>query len=184
VFSLQTIWAVFSPTPYTGFGAAVGMRPLSNLSLRLEGERRDYADTDAEVFFQVTTERTWRFGGTASWTPTPKWAVDGGYWQNLTLGSALATGNLGVRMRPTEKLTLGGTWSAFRQIGEFRVGDGRVWSIGSNIQWQSDFGTIWGSVDRYRHDRRSQNVTQIDWTQTRASLGLAVYIGSEPGRTR
>ena len=35
VFSLQTIWVVFTPVPYTGYGATVGLRPLSNLSVRL-----------------------------------------------------------------------------------------------------------------------------------------------------
>ncbi len=184
VFSLQTIWAVFSPTPYTGWGGTLGWRPRTDLSLRLEGERRDYADTDAEVFFQVTTERTWRAGAGAGWQPAERWQVDGAYWLNYTVGSALSTGDLRVNFQPTRELSLGVRASAFQQLGEFRVGDGRVLSLGSSIQWESSFGTIWGSIDRYRHDRRSPGAAQVDWTQTRASLGLAFYIGSEPGRAR
>ncbi len=184
VFSMQTIWAVFTPTPYTGFGATLGIRPRSNLSLRFEGERRDYADTDAEVFFQSTTGRTWRAGAGASWRPADRWSVDGGYWLNFSLGSALSAGDLRVSLRPTRRLSLGAAFSAFQQLGEFRVGEGRVWSLGANFQWESSLGTVWGSVDRYRHDRRSPNVAQLDWTQTRASFGLAMYVGSEPGRTR
>ena len=184
VFSLQTIWAAFTPVPYTGWGATVGVQPRSNLAVRLEGERRQYADTDAEVFFQVTTDRTWRAGASASWQPTDMWDIQTGYWLNFSPGSALNAGDLRVSVRPTADLTLGAAFSAFQQLGEFRVGEGRVWSVGSNIQWETTLGTVWGSIDRYQHDRRSPGVVQLDWTQTRASFGLAFYVGSEPGRIR
>ncbi|MEE8476985.1 MAG: hypothetical protein V3S19_01365 [Gemmatimonadales bacterium] len=184
VFSLQTIWAVFTPVPYTGYGATVGLRPLSNLSVRVSGERHDYAETDAEVFFQSVTERTWRASTGVSWQPKDKWSVDGTFTLNYTAGSALNAGDLRVSYRPRDNLTLGASTSAFQQVGEYRVGDGRVFSAGANFQWRSDLATVWGSIDRYRHDRRNVDVLQPDWSQTRASLGLTFYVGSEPGRAR
>lgn len=184
VFSLQTIWVVFTPVPYTGYGATVGLRPLSNLSVRLSGERHDYAATDAEVFFQSVTDRTWRASTGVSWQPKDKWSVDGTFTLNYTAGSALNAGDLRVSYRPSHDLTLGASTSAFQQVGEYRVGDGRVFSGGVNFQWRTDLATVWGSIDRYRHDRRNVDVPQPDWSQTRASFGLTFYAGSEPGRAR
>lgn len=182
VFSLQTIWAAFSPTPYTGWGLAVGGQPLRTVSLRLWGERRDYADTDAEVPFQVTTDRTWRAGASARFSPSALWDIEGSYELNYTFGSASSAGAVRVSARPHERWTLGVRGSGFQQLGEFRVGEGRVWSVGGDVRWRMQVGTAWLSVDRYRHDRRESGPPGVDWTQTRAAAGLAVYVGSEPGR--
>jgi hypothetical protein len=183
VFSMQTIWLAFDPTPYTGWGLSVGLRPRDDLSVSLLGERRDYGETGAEVPFEVTTDRTWRAGGSASWQPEEKWRLDGGYWVNLSFGSATSTGEFRVTAQPLEKLSVGGRFSAFQQIGEFRVGEGRVWSVGVEAQYDTPLGLVWGSIDRYRHDRRENEDVLPDWTQTRASLGLSFYLGTEPGRT-
>ena len=185
VFDMQTIWAAFSPTPYTGYGLTVGVRPRSDLSIRLEGERRDYADTEAEVPFQVTTDRTWRAGASANWRANRHVDVQGAYYLDFTFGSALSAGEARVNAHPIDKLTVGARFSAFQQLGEFRVGEGRVWSLGGNLKYETPLGTLWGAVDRYRHDRRSEGSGlpgQPDWTQLRASFGLAFYVGSEPGR--
>ncbi len=184
VFDLQTIWAAFSPTPYTGYGLAVSVRPRPDLSIRVEGERRDYGDTDAEVPFQVTTDRTWRAGASARWSIDPRWDLEGSYWLNFTFGSALSAGEARVSVRPMDELSLGARFSAFQQLGEFRVGEGRVWSLGGDVRYETALGTVWGAVDRYRHDRRDPESGLPDWNQIRASFGLAFYIGSEPGRRR
>ena len=182
VFDLQTIWAAFSPVPYTGYGLALGIQPRSDLSIRLEGERRDYADTEAEVPFMVTTDRSWKAGASASWRAARQVDVQGSYYLDFTFGSALSAGEARVNVRPLDQLSLGARLSAFQQLGEFRVGEGRVWSIGGNVKYDSPIGTVWGAVDRYRHDRRDPEAGLPDWNQLRASFGLAVYIGSEPGR--
>ncbi len=184
VFSLQTVWAAFSPTPYTGWGLSLGIRPRPNLQVSLEGERRDYGDTDADVPFQVTTDRTWRAGADLRWHPIPLLDLAGGYWLDFTFGSALSAGQGRIRLRPSERLTLAVRGSVFQQLGEFRVGEGRVWSIGSEVRWRTGLATLWASVDRYRHDRRDGGVGALDWTQTRAAAGLAFYLGSEPGSVR
>jgi len=182
VFDLLTIWAAFSPVPYTGYGMAVAVRPRPDLSIRLEGERRDYADTEAEVPFIVTTDRTWRAGASANWQASRQIDVQGSYYLDFTFGSALSGGEARINASPLDKLTLGARFSAFQQLGEFRVGEGRVWSIGGNIKYDAPIGTVWGAVDRYRHDRRDPEAGLPDWNQLRASFGLAFYIGSEPGR--
>jgi hypothetical protein len=185
VFSLQTIWVVFTPVPYTGYGATVGLRPWSNLSLRLSGERHNYGETDAEVFFQSpVTDRTWRGSAGVSWQPKDRWMVDGDFTLNYTHGSALNAGALRVSYQPSPALLVGVSGSGFQQVGEYRIGDGRVFSAGANFRWVNDLATVWGSIERYRHDRRDVNVAQPDWSQTRASLGLSFYVGSEPGRAR
>ncbi len=81
-------------------------------------------------------------------------------------------------------MSLGARWSFFQQIGEFRLGESRVWSLGGEVRWETPIGTAWGIVDRYRHDRLDDAVPQVDWTQLRAAFGLTFYVGSEPGRRR
>lgn len=182
VFSLNTIWAAFSPTPYTGYGATIGLRPRPNLSLDLNGERRDWGETDARVPFQATTDRTWRASATARWQPIEQVDVEAGYELNFSMGATLSAGNGRIGYYPVEHLSLGVRMSAFQQLSEFRVGEGRVWSIGGDARWDAPFATIFGSIDQYKHDRRDEGPAVPDWTQLRASLGLSFYLGSEPGR--
>lgn len=183
VFSLQTIWVAFSPVPYTGWGLALGVRPHRTLSVRLEGERRDYSDTEAGVPFFSTTDRSWLAGASATWMPSALWDVSGAYWLDFTLGAGLSAGDFRLNLHPREDVTLGARFSAFQQLEEFRIDEGRVWSIGADVRWETYLGTLYGSIARYRHDRRG-NPVQTDWTQLRASLGLSFYVGSEPGRRR
>jgi hypothetical protein len=190
VFSLQTIWVAFSPVAYNGWNLSVGLQPHPDLFLRLWGERRQYEDTEAQVPFFETTDRDWRVGGTVAWRPNAwgkNWEIDGGYWINWGFGSALNSGNLRIGLRPNERLSLGLRLSAFQQLEEFRVGEGRIWGLGGDVRWRTRAGTVWMSVDRYDHDRRingdiADDPNQPDWTQWRAAFGLSYYLGSEPGR--
>ncbi len=191
VFSLQTIWVAFSPVPYTGWRLGAGVQPRPDLSVRFWGERRAYSETDAEVPFFATTDRDWRAGGVVSWRPDGfglRWDVDGGYRLNFGLGSALSSGDLRVGIRPRDELSLGIRFSAFQDLEEFRVGEGRVWGLGVDARRRTPAGTVWFSVNRYDHDRRidgdnSDDPTRPDWSQWRAVFGLSYYVGSEPGRT-
>lgn len=184
VFSLQTIWVVFSPAPYHGWGLALGVRPDPRLSVRLEAERRRYGDTEAEVPFFNVTDRTWRAGVSAQYQSGSWWDVRGGYWLDWGFGAGLSSTEFRAGVHPIDRLTLGARFSAFQQVDEFRVGEGRVWSLGGDVEWRGDFGTLYASLDRYRHDRRGGGAVAVDWSQTRASLGLSLYLGSEPGRAR
>ncbi len=185
VFSLQTIWLAFSPVPYTGWGLATGVYPIRNLSVKIEVERRQYGDTEAEVPFLNTTDRDWRVGGYFAWRPGEwmgiPWDIDGGYWRNWGFGAALNSGNLRVGIRPHDQLSLGLRLSAFQQLEEFRIDEGRVWGAGADVRWRTRSGTVWFSFDNYEHDRRD-NAALSDWSQQRAALGFSYYVGSEPGR--
>jgi hypothetical protein len=190
VFSLQTIWVAFSPVPYTGWNLGLGLEPRNDLAFKVWAERRAYGETDAEVPFFATTNRDWRVGGTVGWRPRAVgvlWDIDGGYWINWGFGSAINSGDLRVGMRPHDQLSLGLRLAAFKQLEEFRVGQGRVWGLGGDIRWRTQAGTVWFSVDRYDHNRRisdeiSEDPAQPDWSQWRAAFGLSYYLGSEPGR--
>jgi hypothetical protein len=133
------------------------------------------------VPFHVTTDRTWRAGARGHWQPT-EWAeVAGGYSLDFTFGAAFSAGEGRLRIRPADDWTIGVRTSAFQQLEEFRVGEGRVWSVGGELEWRRTTATLWASIDRYRHDRRGADAVDPDWTQTRAAAGLAFYLGSEPG---
>lgn len=191
VFSLQTIWEAFSPVAYNGWNLSLRLEPRTDLSLKVRAERRRYDDAEAEVPFFETTDRDWRVSGTAAWRPHAwgkNWEIDGGYWINWGFGSALNSGDLRVGVRPNERLSLGVRFSAFQQLEELRVGEGRVWGLGVDVRWRTRGGTAWLSLDRYDHDRRingdmADDPTQPDWTQWRAAFGLSHYLGSEPGRS-
>jgi hypothetical protein len=181
----------FSPVAYSGWNLSAALQPTPGLSFKLWCERRRYDATDAEVPFFETTDRDWRVGGSAGWRPTfweKNWDIDGGYWINWGFGSALSSGNLRLGLRADARLSLGLRFSAFQQLEEFRVGEGRVWGLGGDARWRTRAGTVWLSLDRYDHNRRidgdSDDPTQPDWTQWRAAFGLSYYMGSEPGRTQ
>ncbi len=185
VFSLQTIWLAFSPVAYTGWGLATGVYPMRNLSLKIEVERRQYGDTNAEVPYFATTDRDWRVGGYLAWRPGEwlgvPWDLEGGYWRNWGFGAALNSGNLRVGVRPHEQLSLGLRFSALQQLEEFRIDEGRVWGVGADVRWRTQSGTVWFSFDNYEHDRRD-NAALKNWSQMRGALGFSYYVGSEPGR--
>lgn len=183
VFSLQTIWLAFSPTPYSGYGLALGLRPGYNLTIRLEGERRDYSDTGAETAFAVpTTDHTWRAGVWGQWKPKVAWDVEGGYWLNWGFGAGVSSGDLRLNWHPTRAITLGGRFSAFDQRWEFRIGDAFTWSLGGDVRWRTRAGTLWAGLSNYWYDRKA-DAAQTDWSQLRAVLGFTYYVGSEPGRS-
>ena len=190
VFSLQTIWEAFSPVAYNGWNLGVALQARPDLSFKLRGERRQYEDTEASAAFFESTDRDWRVSGLASWRPNAwgrNWEIDAGYWINWGFGSALNSGNLRVGVRPSDRLSLGVRFSAFQQLEEFRIGEGRVWGLGGDARWRTRAGTVWLSLDRYDHDRRTNgdiadDPARPDWTQWRAAFGLSYYLGSEPGR--
>jgi hypothetical protein len=185
VFSLQTIWLAFSPVAYNGWNLSAALGPVRNVSLRLWAERRQYGETDAEVPFFPVTDRDWRVGGRFTWRPGRvrgvDWDIGGGYWINWGFGATLNSGDVRIAVNPRERLSLGLRLSAFQQLEEFRVSEGRVWGLGGDVRWRTPTGTLWFSLDSYDHNRRN-DAALADWTQWRSTLGFSYYLGSEPGR--
>ncbi|UCC71159.1 MAG: hypothetical protein JSV86_12275 [Gemmatimonadota bacterium] len=183
VFSLQSIWVAFSPTPYTGWGFALGVNPGYGLTIRAEVDRRQYGDTEAEVPYFTTTDRTWRTGAWARWQPRGKWDVEGGYWLNWGFGAGMSAGDLKFNYYPRSDLQIGARFSASQQIWEFRIGENFIYGLGVDARWQTPAGTLWALIEGYKHDR-SKDAAQTDWTQLRAVFGISYYLGSEPGRSQ
>jgi hypothetical protein len=71
--------------------------------------------------------------------------------------------------------------TAFQQILEFRVGEGRVWggglTAGVDLPWRARLA---GGAAVYRHAPRGR-ATESPWNQTRFWTSLAVPFGGEPG---
>jgi hypothetical protein len=181
VFSLQTIWLAFSPVAYNGWNLGVRVRATDDLSLKAWAERRTYDETEGESPFLVTTDRDWRAGIRGTYSPFEKWQLDGGYWLNWGFGSALSSGDLRVGFSPRADLNFGARFSAFQQLEEFRLNEGRVWGLGGDARWRTGGGTVWVSLDHYDFDNRG-DAALVDWGQWRGALGFSYYLGSEPGR--
>lgn len=182
VFSTQQIWYAFSPVAYNGWNVSAGVLALPNLSFKVWLEQRKYEETGAEVSYFTTTDDDWRMGIRGTWAVNEQWELDGGYWRNHGFGAALNSGDLRVGYQAHEQLSLGARFSAWQQLEEFRVSEGRVWSVGIDARWRTQQGTVWFSIDRYDHDNRGDAAIQ-DWSQWRSALGFSYYLGSEPGRT-
>ncbi|UCF19092.1 MAG: hypothetical protein JSU87_14360 [Gemmatimonadota bacterium] len=181
VFSLQTIWVAFSPVGYTGWGGAVGLGPFENVTARLEVERRSYDDTEADVNFYDTTDRTWTARATARWQSRGKLDVQGAYWIDWGYGSGESAGNLRLGYEVNPDLSVGLKGGALQQIWEYRIGEGWIYNIGADARWRTPVGTLFGAVDGFKHNQKN-NAAREDWTQWRAALGISYYLGSEPGR--
>jgi hypothetical protein len=182
VFSTQEIWYAFSPVAYNGWNASAGIRALPNLNFKLWIEQRKYEETGAEVSFFTTTDDDWRMGIRGTWGLNEQWELDGGYWRNHGFGAALNSGDLRVGFKAHDQLSLGARFSAWQQLEEFRVTEGRVWGLGLDLRWRTRQGTVWFSVDRYDHDNRGDGAIK-DWSQWRSAMGFSYYLGSEPGRS-
>lgn len=181
VFSLQTIWVAFSPVAYNGWNLSGSYRALPNLRFKAWVERRVYEDTEAESPFMVTNDSEVRYGLRGNWDLTDRWELDGGYWRSHGFGALLNSGDLRVGFQPWDRLALGARFSAWQQLQEFRVNEGRVYGIGIDARWRTTAGTVWWSIDRYDHDNRGDAAIR-DYSQWRSALGFSYYLGSEPGR--
>jgi hypothetical protein len=74
--------------------------------------------------------------------------------------------------------------TAFQQILEFRVGEGRVWggglTAGLDLPWRA---RVDGGAALYRHAPQGR-ATGSPWNQTRVWTSLSVAFGDEPGVTQ
>lgn len=180
-FDLSTIWGFFSPVAYHEGGLRVSWWKSRDLGLWVSGARRYYEDTNTVGVLSPLTDTGWRgsLGGTLR--PAEKWTLDGQYRVEWGPGAFLSSGDVGVRWAANERFDVGLSGTAFQQIEEFRVGEGRTYGMGLNF----GAGLISGArlsggatVFRQRPDGRA---SERDWDQFRAWSSLRIEIGRDPG---
>lgn len=178
-FELWTIWGLFSPVAFHEGEVAGAWTPRAALSLSTSVAYRRYEDADAPVIFDPLERDALRWAATADWHPSDAWSLRGAYaWENGA-GAFRSSGNARVGWRPAARLELGVRAAADQQIREFRVGVGRLWSLGGDVAWGIGRTTWTGGLDAYRHSFRNRPGA-FDWTQLRGWSALSVALGEEP----
>ncbi len=181
-FDLWTIWGAFSPVGYNEFtGTMNWATPGTRLALGLSGGYRKYADTYTGVASLPLRTSGWRVGATGSLRATNTWTVQGSYDMDINFGASSTDGDVAIRWQPSDRGSLAVHGTAFQNIYEFTVGEGRV--VGAGLQGDyrltPDLRLV-GDATLYRHTGRNEP-DLADWNQRRASLRLEWRVGGEPG---
>jgi hypothetical protein len=182
-FQLSTIWGFFSPVPYHEALLGANFSPLPFTSARLSGGWRRYADASRSDFLSPLTGEGWRAEVNVVTTLAPGWTTEATYRIEWGVGAFLSAADGHVRWSPREGVEVGVTGTAFQQILEFRVGEGRVWggglTAGVDLPWRARLD---GGAAVYRHDPRGR-ATESPWNQSRVWTSLSVPFGEDPGQT-
>ncbi len=180
-FELWTIWGAFSPV---GFDEArldaTWTRARGEIVLRGETSFRRYDDTGMEVSLGQFRSDGWRLGGTASWSPSPDWRLEGGVRGEVGFGAARSEGQARLMRRLDDGGVLAVRAVAFQRLYEFRLDHGAVVGLGAESSIRlSERARMSGSLTGYRHLNRGPT-PHLDWTQLRGNLRLDWVVGSEP----
>lgn len=181
-FDLWTIWGAFSPVGYNeGSGTLAWTSPGTWLTLGVSGGYREYGNTSTGVAFLPLRDSGWRVGANGSLRPANDWTVQGSYDMDINFGASSTDGDVAVRWSPGDRGSLALHGTAFQNIYEFTVGEGRVYGAGLEgaVQLHADLRLV-GDAMLYRHAGRNEP-TMADWNQRRASLRLEWRVGGEPG---
>ena len=180
-FELSTIWGFFEPVSYTEGLARVAWSPSSTLGVWSSGGLRSYADSEAPVVIQPLEDQSWWADTGARWALGDQWSVDARYRIEWGVGAFLSSGDVSVRRAVSSRLTAGVSAGAFQQIEEYRLGEGRAYSLAGHADWMmTDRLDVTGSFAITRH-RDGGTVFTSPWNQTRAWTSVRWRVGSDPG---
>jgi len=180
-FPLYTIWGFFSPVPHHEAMLRATFSPLRRTSAQVAAGWRRYGDSARDDFLTALTDDGRRAEVTVSTEPVPGWTAQAGYRLEWGAGAFLNAADGQLRWRVREGVEVGAMATAFQQILEFRVGEGRVWggglTAGLDLPWRARLD---GGATVYRHDPRGR-AGQTPWSQLRGWTSLGVGFGSDPG---
>jgi hypothetical protein len=180
-FQLSTIWGFFSPVPYHEALLRASFAPPAGISARATLGWRRYGDPDRSDFLSPLTGDGWRAEATLARRLAAGWTADATYRIEWGAGAFLSAVDGSVLWSPRDGIDLGVTGTAFQQILEFRVGEGRVWGSGLTLGLDLPRGArLDGGAALYRHGPRGR-ATETPWNQTRAWTTISVGFGDEPG---
>lgn len=181
-FPLWTIWGAFSPVGFDeGRLDARWTSPSARIEITGRGAYRRYAETSAGLASLPLRTDGWRLGGSLTARLSPSWALLGNYGVDVGSVASRSDGDVSLRWRRGDRLTLAGRATAFETISEWRVGTGHVVGAGADFSFvlRPDL-QLAGDAMLYgqRTDRRP---TEGPWNQRRASLRLEWSVGADPG---
>ncbi|MDE3054674.1 MAG: hypothetical protein KGJ70_12360 [Gemmatimonadota bacterium] len=181
-FDLWTIWGAFSPVGYNEGTAAFNWASAdARLALGLTGGYRSYDNTYTGVAWLPLRTSGWRVGATGALRASDVWSVQGSYDMDINFGASSTDGDVSVRWQPSDRGSLALHGTAFQNIYEFTVGEGRVVGAGLEgaYQLRPDLRFV-GDAMLYHHTGKNQP-DLANWDQRRASVRLEWRLGGEPG---
>ncbi len=181
-FDLWTIWGAFSPVGYNEFtGTFNWTTPSARAAFGLSGGYRQYANTYTGVASLPLRNSGWRVGASGSLRAAQAWTIQGSYDMDINFGASSTDGDVSVRWQPSDRGSLAVHGTAFQNIYEFSVGEGRVLGTGLEgaVRITADVRLV-GDATLYQHMGRNEP-DLADWDQRRASLRLEWRVGGEPG---
>jgi len=180
-FQLSTIWGFFEPVSYTEAELRGSWSASEVLGLWATAGWRSYGETGATTVFRPLKDDGWRVGTGVRWELADGWSLDGAYRLEWGPGAFLSSGDVGLRYRASDGLSVTFQGTTFQQVEEFRIGDGRA--IGGGISADaslSDRMTLSGGLSVLRH-RDGGTLTTSPWNQSRAWTALRIAVGEDPG---
>lgn len=180
-FSLNTIWGYFSPVAYDELQGRVSWSAASSFEVWATGGWRQYGNAGTTIVLAPLKDKGTTGGAGFTWQPGPEWTLQADYSLEDGPGGFLSSGDGSIRWRPFERFTLAATGTTFQQIEQYRLGDGRAFGGGLDL----DLGitrriSLTGGVMLMRlHDRGGS--VDSPWDQTRGWSALRIAIGSDPG---
>ena len=107
--------------------------------------------------------------------------MDARYRIEWGVGAFLSSGDVSLRRAVSSRLTAGVSAGAFQQIEEYRLGEGRAYSLSGHADWvMTDRLDVSGSFAITRH-RDGGTVFTSPWNQTRAWTSVRWRVGGDPG---
>lgn len=182
-FELWTIWGFFSAVAYHEAAARATVARWRPVTAWASVAHREYEDTEAPIVLGGVTTSGQRYALGARWTEGP-WVAHGEYRLEIGFGAVLNSGDVELRWRGGDAVSLLARGSAFQQIEEFRLGDNVVLGggLGAEVGLPRGVGVRAGA-DLYRQAYENRE-SAADWDQLRAYTILTVPFGSDPGSRR
>lgn len=181
-FPLWTIWGAFSPVGFDEGRLDARWTTLgARLTLTGRGAYRSYQETDAGVASLALRTDGWRLGGSLTARLGEAWVLQGNYGVDVGSAASRSDGDVALRWRRGERLSVAARGTAFETISEWRVGTGRVVGGGADVSFalRSDLHVAADAMlYRQRADGRP---AEGPWNQKRASLRLEWTVGGDPG---
>jgi hypothetical protein len=140
----------------------------------LTGGYRKYEDTYTGVAFLPLRNSGWRVGATGSLRMSDAWTAQGSYDMDINFGASSTDGDAAIRWTPGDRGSLAIHGTAFQNIYEFTVGEGRVLGAGFEGQYQllPDLRVV-GDATLYHHTGKNTSV-RLEWRVGGESQGWTV----------
>lgn len=180
-FELWTIWGYFSPVGYNEVLLQGSWRLDEGVGVRAAASVRGYRESHAPIFLEPLSQRSWRTELAGRWRMTHALALDGAYALEGPVGAFVSSGDAALTFEPAERIAVRVRGSAWRNIEEFRIGQGTVVGAGAGLDARLWSGArAAAGVDLFRQTRDG-GIAAADWNQLRSWLTLQIGFGRDPG---